>query len=290
MDDKLRFGPLSHLNLLSEGYERTKSRLIELFDVQVNLEIPAAPDDDTDAFLFTLGGVITEAFVPRQRAERGQGRLLNLYGEHYLGVEYCVADVAESRRVCERHGVRLIRDDGPLLFTYPGACCGLAWELFEGDFHHPPAGGTEGEEGIPAYFTALKPDAWWRDEHPLGVTGLARITTVVRDLDASVEQFTGLVDCEIVGHPARTGASAVELLVTGTIYELLAPTADGPLAGFAERYGDRMRSAVYRVADLGRVEKHLAGLGVTLEPGYTAGTFLVPPAQALNLHFEFSES
>jgi hypothetical protein len=287
--DLLEFDAQSHLNLLSDGYERTKARLIELFDVQINLEIPAREGDDTDAFLFTLGGVITEAFCPRQRAERGQGRLLALYGEHYLGVEFGVTDVAEARRTCESLGVRIIRDDGHLIFTHPGACCGMAWELFEGDFHRPPHGGFEGDEGMPAHWTPIKPMSWWRDEHPMGVVGLSRVTVAVRDVDAAAAQFCGVVAAEVVGRPDRPGAQALQLVAGGTVFELLAPTGDGALASFLERYGERMRSAVYRVADLGRVEAHLAGKGVTTEPGDAADTIAVPRADILNLGFEFTE-
>jgi catechol 2,3-dioxygenase-like lactoylglutathione lyase family enzyme len=289
MGDLLEFGALSHLNLLSDGYQRTKDRLIELFDVQINLEIPAVPGDDTDAFLFTLGDVITEAFCPRGIAERGQGRLLGLYGEHYLGVEFEVVDVAETRRTCERLGVRIIRDEGHVIFTHPGACCGLAWELFEGDFHRAPHGGYEGDEGSPASWIQLKSPTWWRDEHPLGVVGLSRVTVGVQDLDAAITQFQSVVAAEIVDRPDRPAATAAQLLAGETVFELLAPTDEGPLSAFVERYGDRMKSAVYRVADLGRVEAHLIERGVTPEPGDAPGTLAVPRAEVMNLGFEFSE-
>jgi hypothetical protein len=288
--DLLEFTAVSHLNLLADGYQRTMDRLIELFGVQINLQIPAAPGDDTDAFLFTLGDVITEAFCPRQRAERGQGRLLAMYGEHYLGVEFETADVAEARRTCERLGVRIIRDDGHVFFTHPGATCGLAWELFEGNFHRVPGGGYEGDEGIAPHWTPLKSPAWWRDEHPLGVVGLSRVTVAVRDVDAAVEQFRSVVASEIVGRPDRSGAKAVQLLAGDAVFELLAPTEQGPLSAFLERYGERMRSTVYRVADLGRVESHLVAKGVTPEPGDGPETLAVPRAEIMNLGFEFTES
>ena len=288
--DLLTFGALSHLNLLSDGYERTKERLVSLLGVQINLEIPARPGDDTDAFLFTLGGVITEAFCPRGVAERGQGRLLGLYGEHYLGAEMQVDDLAAAREICQRRGIRIIRDDGDVFFTHPGACCGVAWEVFGGDFHHPPAGGTEGDEGVPPHWTPLKPAAWWRDEHPLGVVGLARVTVAVRNLAAATEQFRGLVAAEIVDKPARAGADAVQLQVGDTVFELLAPTEDSSLGAFLERYGERMRTTVYRVADLGRVEAHAAALGLRLEPGDAEDAVALPPAETLNLRMEFTEA
>jgi hypothetical protein len=42
----------------------------------------------------TLGGVMFEFFAPK---ERGQGRLLARYGDHYVGIEYHVPDVIRAK-------------------------------------------------------------------------------------------------------------------------------------------------------------------------------------------------
>ncbi|MFI5054032.1 MAG: VOC family protein [Acidimicrobiia bacterium] len=271
---------VNHINAITDGYADTITHFRDRLGLQVNLEIPDR-GDGVEACLLTLGGVMFEFFAPKER-DTGQGRLLDRFGDQYIGVEYQVPDVAAAREVCQAQGVRIINDPGPVFFTYPGSCLGISFEIWTGDWHLPQPG---------SYFNDVLPPAYWRDEHPLGVTGLARISVAVEDLDAALETLQNLTGAPLVAKVERpqAGARGAQLTVGDTIFELLAPTGDGAVADYLARYGERIRSTVFRVADLARVEQHLAGQGFSLVPGDADGALAIPTEQNKHLLFEFTE-
>jgi catechol 2,3-dioxygenase-like lactoylglutathione lyase family enzyme len=276
---------MTHLNALVDGYEDTIEHFTKIFGGQVNMRIPGAPDDpdDTDACVFTIGYVIFEFFAPRRRGDKGQGRLLGRFDDHYLGIEFQVPDVSEARSRCEELDIRIINDRGHMFFTYPGSCLGLSWELWEGNFYESL--GPDSPQG------PLHPRSYWRDEHPLGLDGLKRVSVAVNDLDAATERFSLVTGATPMNREPRPRAAAVgsEFQVGDTVVELMAPTGPGPVASFLDRYGEHMRSTVFRATDLARVEKHLSDQGLSVVPGDRDDTLAIPPEQNHNLLFEFSE-
>src|ERR1700728_593431 len=198
---RLELQKLSHVNAIVDGYRTAVDHFHDQLGFQLCVEIPARPPDDTDACLMNLGGVIFEFFAPRHRAETGQGRLLDRYGPNYIGAEFSVPDVAGARAACEELGVRIINDLGHYFFTYPGACCGISFEIFDRDWHEMLA---QPREGVEQPHSAEH----WRDVHPLGVIGLARLSAAVGDLDTAVTTLTGLTGGEVIGRAPRPQASA----------------------------------------------------------------------------------
>jgi catechol 2,3-dioxygenase-like lactoylglutathione lyase family enzyme len=274
---------INHLNAIVDGYDGTVEHLCSVFGAQVNLPIPGNPDnpDDTDACLITVGDVIFELFAPRRRGERGQGRLLERFGDHYVGVEYRVPDVAVARERCAGLDVRIINDVGRFFYTYPGSCLGISWELWDGDWREHLGGAGRGP---------LHPRAFWR-EQPLGLDGLDRISVAVRDLEPAIERLsavTGASVLERTGHP-QAAALGASFQLGNTMFELLAPTGDGPVSAHLDRYGEGIRSTVFKVLELGRLEKHLAEKGIDLVPGDRENTLAVRAEQNHNLLFEFAE-
>jgi hypothetical protein len=275
---------MNHLNAIVDGYDATVEHLSTVFDAQMNRPIPGHPDnpDDTDACLITVGDVIFELFAPRRRGERGQGRRLDLFGDHYVGVEFKVPDVAAAREQCAELDVRIINDLDRFFYTYPGSCLGISWELWDGSWR---------EHLGPAGVGPLHPRTYWRDDHPLGLDGLDRVGVAVRDLETAIDRLTVVTGASMLersGHP-RAVATGAALQVGDTVFELLAPTGEGPVSAHLDRYGEGIRSTVFKVMDLGRVEKHLAEKGIDLVPGDREGTLAVPAEQNHNLLFEFSE-
>src|SRR5262245_44812969 len=116
MTDHLELRRVSHLNVITDGYTDTVSHFRDRLGFQLNMEIPDR-GDGTEACLMTLGRVMFEFFAPRARTERGQGRLLDRFGDHYIGIEYEVPDVVLAREACLRRGIRIINDPGNFFFT-----------------------------------------------------------------------------------------------------------------------------------------------------------------------------
>jgi hypothetical protein len=282
MSDAWELIKVNHINAIMDGHEATISHFRDRFDCQLNQTMPDR-GDGTDACLMTLGGVMFDFFAPKERGERGQGALLARYGDHYVGIEYQVPDVAAARQVCEERGVRVINDLDTFFFTYPGSTFGISWELWDGDWHAPHPDNPR--------FTAVHPPSYWRDEHPMGLDGLARVSVAVRDVDAAVGRLQDLTDAPIVDKPSRPAAAArgVALQVGDAVFELLEPTGEGALGAYLDRYGERIRSTVFRATDLDGVERFLAARGFDVTPGDADGTIAVPPQQNKNLMFEFTE-
>jgi catechol 2,3-dioxygenase-like lactoylglutathione lyase family enzyme len=271
---------VNHVNALTDGYADTVTHFRDRLGFQLNMEIPDR-GDGTEACLLTLGGVMFEFFCPKERSDRGQGKLLDRFGDQYLGLEYQVPDVGAARDVCVEQDVRIINDNVHVFFTYPGSCLGISFEIWTGDWHAP-----QGD-----YFDDVLPAEYWRDEHPLGVLGLARISVAVEDLDAALVRFQTLTGSPLIGKVDRpqAGAVGVQLQAGDAIFELLAPTGDGAVADYLARYGERIRSTVFKVGDLARVEQHLAGQGFTLVAGDADDARAIPAEQNKNLLFEFTE-
>jgi hypothetical protein len=149
-------------------------------------------------------------------------------------------------------GIRIINDLGAAFFTYPGHSFGIAFEIYDGDFKQ-----------------LAQPARYWETQHPLGLTGLARLSVAVESVEAAVTRLHELAEVSEIGPVTRPRASArgVQMQVGTAVWELLEPTGDGPLADYLGRYGQRIRSTVFKAGNLTAVEKHLTAQGFDLIPG-----------------------
>jgi glyoxalase/bleomycin resistance protein/dioxygenase superfamily protein len=273
MAEKWRLIHPNHINAIVDGYEATIEHFRDRVGFTLDRRIPDS-GDGTDACLMTLGGVMFEFFAPKERGERGQGRLLARYGDHYIGIEYNVPDVTSAREFANEQGVRIINDLGAAFFTYPGNSFGIAFEIYDGDFseHAQPAG-------------------YWENQHPLGLTGLARLTVAVESVEAAVARLHELAEVSPLGpvNRPRAAAKGVQLQVGTAVWEMLEPDGDGALADYLGQYGQRIRSTVFQAVSLSAVEKHLTAQGFDLIPGDADDALAIDPAQNKNLLFEFTE-
>jgi hypothetical protein len=270
---------LNHVNAIVDGYDSALEHFVGRVGFQFNMKV-GNPGDGVDACLVSLGPVIFELFAPRERTERGQGRLLALYGDHYIGAEYQVPDMAAARAACAAAGLRILSDRGHFFFTHPRDSFGFSWELWDGDWHEPRPDVFD--------FALPHPDAYWRDEHPLGVTGLACLRLAVPDLGEAVRFFARVFDAPAMYRDARPAldAEAAGVAVGDTVIELLGPTGPGELTEFLEHYGPRLRSTVFEVADLDQAQRHLDRVGVPLVDGDDAKSRLLAPEHNHGLRME----
>jgi catechol 2,3-dioxygenase-like lactoylglutathione lyase family enzyme len=264
---------LCHMNAVVEDCEASVAHFRDLFGADFLLDIPQA---EWHAWLAEMGGVIFEFLAPH-------GWLLNArHGAHHVGVEY-QADTKQVRQALAERGIRIVRDVGVALHTHPQDCFGIAFEFYDGSFHDrewPLLGDRR-----------MKPASYWRDEHPLGLTGQKGYTVAVRDLGAAQAFFEDLLGAKVAYCEERPeiGARAVGLQVADTVAELLAPVAAGDLAERLSREGEGVRSTVFGVRDLDQARRYFADRGLETVAGASAASVALPPVANRGLLFEFAE-
>jgi catechol 2,3-dioxygenase-like lactoylglutathione lyase family enzyme len=265
---------MNHINAMVEDFDGAIGHYRDVLGAQFLMDMPGP---DWHGCLMTLGGVIFQFWVPHQLL------LHSRYGAHYVGAEFVVPDVEEARVAVRARGMRIVRELGPAFHTYAGDSFGVSLECYDQNFHAVPP-------PVP-YDEPIKPLAYWRDEHPLGTTGLKRCTVAVRDLDAALDYFAGFLNGSREYEAARpaVSAEAVGLLIGDIVVELITPTGAGVIQQHLDRYGDGIRSTVFSVRDLGQTETHLKSRDVQVQPGDAPGSLAIAAADNHGLMFEFSE-
>lgn len=263
---------VNHMNAVLQDMDASVAHFEQAYGAEFMVDMP---QKQFHACLFEIGQVIFELFVPHDFLVSAR------LGPHYVGLEW-QADMDEVRAALADHGVRTVRDIGLALHTHPDDCFGVAHEFYAGEFHHrdwPLLGGR------------IKSADYWRDEHPLGLTGLKGYTQVVEDIEAASAFYQSFLSAEplFAGDRLAIGARAEGLKVADAVVELLAPTGEGWLAQQLRRQGQGILSTVFGVRDMAHVRNYCVAQGLPLEAG-TAPANLAVPAQAnRGIMFEFAE-
>ncbi|HEY6531594.1 MAG TPA: VOC family protein, partial [Acidimicrobiales bacterium] len=174
--------------------------------------------------------------------------------------------------------IRIIRDLDVAVYTHPADCHGVSLEFFTESFHE-----DERLTGGP-----MRPSSYWRDEHPLALTGLHGLTHVTPDLEATAQFFCDLLDAQPMDEQERPaiGGRAVALQVADMVLEVLTPTGPGRLKEHLERHGEGLRSTVFRVHDLDKACAHLSAHGIDPVTGTAPSAVAIPAEQNLGVIFE----
>jgi hypothetical protein len=264
---------VEHLNLVLEDYDATVAHYDELFGGVVVFD---RLQPTWHACLLDIGSVLFEIFVPNEFF------LHTRYGPHYLGVEYHVDDIAPVRETLAACGVRIARDLDVAVHTHPADCHGVSLEFFDDSFH-------ANDELLDR---PMAPAEHWRDEHPLGLTGLRGYTVAVADLSTALPDFQAVLAHETGDEVRRDAVSAtgVTLDVGGAVLELVAPDGDGILDQHLRAHGEGIRSTVFGVHDLERARAYFAERGIDLVPGTAPEALAIPAEQNRGVIFEFTAS
>jgi hypothetical protein len=272
MAKSIRVRRYSHLNVVLEEYDASVKHLEDLFGAVFLLDLPGP---NWHACLMEIGGAIFELFVPPHFM------LNSRHGPHYLGIEYEV-DMREAREAVASHNIRIMRDIVEAIHTHPADGFGVDYEFYGGSFYGP---------NFAHLTTPCKSAEYWRDEHPLGLTGIKGYTQTVSDIAAGARFLQSLLQAEPLYEQDRAGlaARAVGLQVSDVVVELLTPTGDGPLRREMEQVGQGIRSTVFRTRDINQARQYFTDRGVALIAGTAPASFAVPPTANLGILFEFSE-
>ena len=129
-------------------------------------------------------------------------------------------DVDEARSEALARGMR-VWELKHAFYIHPADAFGVSLEFFGRSFHD--------EQTQTSFIEPLKPAAYWREEHPLGFTGLKRYSVAVSDLEAATEFFAGFVGASVLYEqaPPAAAAKAVGLSLGDSVAELISPVGAG---------------------------------------------------------------
>ncbi len=265
---------MNHINAVIDGFDESVAHFRDLYGAQL---ISDMPRDEWHACLITIGTVIIELFAPNDDLLHAR------FGPHYIGIEYQVPDVGAARKAVEERGMRVIRELGVAFHAHPADGLGIGFEFYGGNFHDVPP--------PTPFLEPIKPVGFWRDEHPLGCTGLKRYGVAVSDLDAATRFFLDLTNATVLYEADRpaVGARAVGLGLADTVAELISPTQDGAISRYLARYGDGIRSTVLAVRDLQQAQAYFGDRDIALQPGDAPDVLAISPRDNRGLLFEFAE-
>jgi len=264
---------VNHMNVVLADCDASVAHLQDLYGAEFFADMP---QKEFHACLLQMGRVIFEYFVPYDFLVCAR------YGPHYLGIEY-QANIDEVRAAVADHGIGLVRDIGLALHTNPADCFGVSYEFYDGYFHDrdwPLLGGGQ-----------ISSAEYWRDEHPLGLTGLVGHTHAVHDIAAAGDFLGSFLSAEPLYETARPGLAARGngFRVADATIELVTPTGDGPLRDHLLRHGEGIRSTVFGVRDLEQARRYFGQRSVPLVSGTSEDSFAVPAEANRGLIFEFRE-
>ena len=263
---------MNHLNMVVNGFDESRDRFIDLFGAQVDLDLPLP---EYHLGLLSVGGVILEIIAPPAWLPFAR------YGPHWVGVEYTVRNVAEARQAVLERGIRIVRDIGGAFHTHPQDAYGVAFEIYDGNFHVSTDPAWQGNP--PAWLSSGIPN------NPIGCIGLKHYTVLVGDLAGAASFFTSALGGTIHYERQRGSSHAVRLQVGDGVVELVTPTAPGPLRDRHALMGDGIDTALLQVYDVDRAHSALAARGVEIVPSEADGAFGLDPGDTCGMRFEFSQ-
>lgn len=271
---------LVHVNQVVGDLEAANAFYRDVFGAQIYAQNYDA-DQHRDMSLFVIGDTCIELYAPRDEQSL-LGRWLARYGPGLHSFEWQVPDLEEAKAILERHGVRVpLHRPEAFLFTHPADCHGMLLEICPLEMR-----------GDPRIEPGWSP-AWWREEHPLGVTGLDAVGVAVRDLEAAVAFVSALTGAEAAYEEIREPANAavVGFPVADHVLELVAPKGEnGPVAEYLQHSGQRVRSVDLHVSDLERARAHLEACGLAVGEGDRPGSLCIDGPVNFGARWQFSDA
>ena len=252
-----------------------------------------SPYEKRDASIYAVGDLTIEPMAPSDEpgaADLPVGRFLTRFGPRFQSVAICVSGVLDLAEHLQTNGVRVVGPGGMALADLPT-------EGPRAIYSHPRQShfliefvDFDGTGGLMPGNPRREPGwdaARWAVSHPLGIVGISHITALVRDVEAALTFFTGVLATPVIADIADAGAARTARIRLGTemVVELLQPLDPAsPDARSLDVDGEGLGGLTLSVRDLDAAADHLAasGVGLTsrsdaelrLDPASTAGADL----------------
>jgi catechol 2,3-dioxygenase-like lactoylglutathione lyase family enzyme len=251
-----------------------------------------SPVEQRDASLFAVGDFVLEPMMPRREPGADQkpvGRFHARFGSHLHSIAFYVRSLPEIWQRLRARGVRIVGDGGGALdappagaiYSHPRDTGGLL------EFMQAPADG-----GFDQRLQAGWSNAFWRDEHPLGIERCSHLTLVVSDLERARSLWVDVLEGRaFFERESRVyGTRSLFVAVGDEVVVELAQPLDAASAAGRElaTNGEILHAASFRVRDLERAGGFLGSLGLKAEA--RSGEIELGPEQALGARYRFLQA
>lgn len=291
----------NHMNVLVESYEGAVAHLSTVLGAQFLWEAP--PNPFTRAGLVNFGGAIIEVVekrrpmgvrpdsvspIPGHRSSfwyctGTAGFIMNWdrLGPHFVGCEFLVRDLPAALERTRALGIRVNdQSEWHFFLTYAEQCHGISLEITNVDWYSDPS-------PLP-YAAELQRADYWRDDHPLGITGY-RFSVALPDLGDTASFYADLCGATLEYHAERptVAARSIGLRLGDIIVDFIAPTGPGPINAFVDKFGSQIRSMIFEVQDMQAVRRFFSERGVPIVSGDMEHSIAIVPDQNLGVLFQF---
>jgi len=267
----MTIGKLFHVIHMTGDLAALESWYDRVFSVRRGfLDHNYMPGEKRDASLVVLGDCVIEPLAPAFRVEGWEsmplGRFYRRFGRHWHSIAWYTDDAGDIWQRCTDHGIRVFVEGGvrtaerpppqSAIMTHPKDTIAQL-EFFRRE-------GSPLEDKDPRFQPGWDP-AWWAENHPLGLVGLAYTTVLTRDLDRAVYVYVDVLGGVLLHESSSsvTGTRNAYVLMGDAVVELAAPIRDGTLAASEMAANGEIHHAVaFRVNDLDTAAKYLSSNGI----------------------------
>ena len=295
MTDTIQFLHYNHINQTVDDLDTAAKHFTDVLGGQFLWETP--PNPFTRACLVNLGGAVIELVQKRKpmgsQPENGDysfwycpgttGFLMDWdrVGPSFVGCEFLVGDLEKALRSAREQGLRVFdQTEYNFFLTYADQCHGIAYEVTDVNWYQRPS---------PDYFVEEMHNAsHWSDAHPLGILGY-RFSVAVNSLTGVADFFARLCSSTVQTKENRPDIAGQVLTLTMADIDVdfIAPTGNGPIRSYVDRYGEKIRALIFRVRDVNAVRSYFADRNVALVAGDVPGSVAILPDQNLGVLYQF---
>ncbi|HEY2332100.1 MAG TPA: VOC family protein [Acidimicrobiales bacterium] len=264
---------LFHFMHLVDDFDATSDRYDAVFAPHIYMAKSWSDFDKRWASLAVVGpDFVLEIMEPSKDPADGNAPLPkfhNRHGDHLHSFAWFV-DADDHKALAHNMidaGIRVLTPYGSLdgedgkpgastFFTHPKDTFGQL------EFQSWTAGAGGGPHTSPDWSADF-----WADEHPLGLTGMSHLTTVVSDLDRAQAFYENLLGAPAFFEETTKDRKSLYALVgDDTVVEIATPTDDdSALAADLREHGELPVAMAFKVKDHDAARRHIESTGIAFE-------------------------
>lgn len=255
MQSSLSVERLGHVNVFDDSYEASLNGQRDVLGAKVFREWTEEQFGGANA-LALVGGTCIETFAPTA-PDGAIGQWLKARGPGWHSLEWTIPSLAEAEQILTEHGIRVTERTEAYLFSHPKDLHGLCLELTEHHFE-------DDDRDLPGWAPTF-----WRDEHPLGITGKATVKLASKtpaESAADVAALVGQSTYRVERSHLNTVSTGIEFPDHAVEFVGSATNAGTDLIGsYIADHGERIFGVSFVVRDLSAARAYLAKSGVRFE-------------------------